>query len=162
MAFTAYGLEPVRVTVVGVDGRLVYESYVQPDNEIVDYNTRYSGISERELSRKNSKALRDVQNDLMGFLEARSIVIGHGLENDLRVLQLVHGRVIDTAIVFMTRDGLRPPLRQLARTRLGREIQSSEQGHDSREDALACMELMLRRVREDAERSHHGASGDAC
>ena len=36
---------------VGVDGRLVYESLVCPDNEIIDYNTRYSGISAKDFGK---------------------------------------------------------------------------------------------------------------
>lgn len=30
----------LQVTVVGIDGRLVYESLVNPENDIIDYNTR--------------------------------------------------------------------------------------------------------------------------
>lgn len=38
-----------QVTVVGVDGRLVYESLVTPETEIIDFNTRFSGIAARDL-----------------------------------------------------------------------------------------------------------------
>ena len=34
---------------VGVDGRLVYESLVCPENDIIDFNTRYSGISAKDF-----------------------------------------------------------------------------------------------------------------
>ncbi len=151
MAFTAFGLELVRLTVVGVDGRLVYEAYVKPEHEIVDYNTRYSGLSARELGRLANKTLKEVQNDIMGFLTAKSILIGHGLENDLRVLRLVHMTVIDTSVVFMEEGGynMRHSLKHLAKVRLGKNIQTSEYGHDSREDAVTCMELMLLKVNED-------------
>ncbi len=151
MAFTAFGLELVRVTVVGLDGRLVYEAYVKPDHEIIDYNTRYSGLSQREHERLASKTLKEVQNDLMGFLTAKSMLVGHGLENDLRVLRLVHSTVIDTSIVFMEESGsaMRYSLKHLAKVKLGKDIQMSEYGHDSREDAVTSMELMLQRVRED-------------
>ena len=40
-----------QVSVVGVDGRLVYESLVRPDNDIIDYNTRYSGISAKDFGK---------------------------------------------------------------------------------------------------------------
>ncbi len=154
MAFTAYGLELIRLTVVGLDGRLVYEAYVRPEHHIVDYNTRYSGLSARELDRLANKTLKQVQNDLMGFLSARSILIGHGLENDLRVLRLVHTTVIDTSIVFMEEGGssMRPSLKHLAKVRLDKNIQTSDYGHDSKEDAVTCMELMLLKVGEDLRR----------
>ena len=38
-----------QVTVVGVDGRLVYESLVLPDSQVADYNTRFSGITQKDL-----------------------------------------------------------------------------------------------------------------
>ena len=41
-----------QVTVVGVDGRLVYESLVLPDNQVADYNTRFSGITKKDLGER--------------------------------------------------------------------------------------------------------------
>ena len=37
---------------VGVDGRLVYESLVLPDNQVADYNTRFSGITKKDLGER--------------------------------------------------------------------------------------------------------------
>ena len=78
------------VTVVGIDGRLVYETIIRPDDTIIDYNTRFSGVTARDLKRGNNsvKSLKDVQNDLLGFINANTILIGHGLENDLRALKV--------------------------------------------------------------------------
>jgi len=36
------GIELARITVVGADQEPVYESFVVPDNPVVDFNTRYS------------------------------------------------------------------------------------------------------------------------
>lgn len=38
--YTTGGFELARVTVVGADQKPVYETFVKPDNAIVDYNTR--------------------------------------------------------------------------------------------------------------------------
>ena len=75
---------------VGIDGRLVYETIIRPDDTIIDYNTRFSGVTARDLKRGNNsvKSLKDVQNDLLGFINANTILIGHGLENDLRALKV--------------------------------------------------------------------------
>ncbi|PSN56508.1 hypothetical protein C0J52_08453 [Blattella germanica] len=151
MCFTAHGLELTKVTVVAPDGRLVYDCYVLPENFIIDYNTRFSGITARDLGKRATKSLKDVQNDLMGFINADTILIGHGLENDLRALRIMHGTVIDTSVVFPHYYGLpyRRSLKSLVGCFLKRTIQDDSSGHDSVEDARACMELMLWKVRKD-------------
>ena len=80
---------------VGIDGRLVYETIIRPDDTIIDYNTRFSGVTARDLKRGNNsvKSLKDVQNDLLGFINANTILIGHGLENDLRALKVSSGKI---------------------------------------------------------------------
>lgn len=155
MCYTVAGLEVTKVTVVAMDGRLVYDTFVRPENEIVDYNTRFSGISAKDFqagSKRYVKSLRDVQNDLMGFISASTILIGHGLENDLRALKVLHYACVDTALTFPHFNGLpyRRSLKSLCGAFLKRDIQTREQlGHNSYEDAAACMELMLWLVRND-------------
>jgi RNA exonuclease 1 len=101
--------------------------------------------------------LKEVQQDLNGFISADSVIIGHGLENDLRALKLIHDLVIDTSLVFPHFYGLpyRRSLRSLARSYLKREIQGNMWGPDSYEDARASMELMLWKVRKDINKTNH-------
>ena len=40
MCYTTKGIELTRVTVIDEDGNSAYESFVKPDNIILDYNTR--------------------------------------------------------------------------------------------------------------------------
>ena len=72
-----------------------------------------------------TKNLKEVQNDLMGFINADTILVGHGLENDLRALNIIHGVVLDTAVVFPHFYGLpfRRSLRSLVSSYLKRDIQ---------------------------------------
>ena len=42
---------------VGVDGRLVYESLVLPDSQVLDYNTRFSGIAQKDLGELSCRVL---------------------------------------------------------------------------------------------------------
>ena len=42
----------------------------------------------------------------MGFINADTVLVGHGLENDLRALQLIHSTVLDTSAVFPHYCGL--------------------------------------------------------
>ncbi|XP_053088810.1 RNA exonuclease 1 homolog isoform X2 [Pangasianodon hypophthalmus] len=152
MCYTTQGLELVRVTVVNSSLQVIYDTFVKPTNEVIDYNTRFSGVSEDDV--KNcSSSLRDVQAVLLSFINERTILVGHGLENDLCALKLIHSTVVDTSVVFPHRLG--PPrkreLRSLTAEYLRKIIQESVEGHDTQEDAMACMELMLWKVKEDAK-----------
>lgn len=164
MCYTTQGFELARITVVSADGRLVYDTYVRPENEVVDYNTRFSGITAKEINKRGaSKVLKDVQNDLMGFINADTILIGHGVENDLIALKMIHTMIIDTAIVFPHFYGLpyKRSLKSLVKFCLKRDIQTETTGHDSFEDARSCLELMLWKLRSDlASDSNHSVLSD--
>ncbi|XP_055711731.1 uncharacterized protein LOC129806907 isoform X3 [Phlebotomus papatasi] len=153
MCFTGRGLELCKVSVVASDGRLLYERLVKPECQIVDYNTRFSGISEQDFTARgqNIRTLKEVQQDLLKMIGAEAILVGHGLENDLRALKIIHRNIIDTSVVFPHTSGLpfRRSLKSLAKTFLKRDIQTAATGHDSLEDSRACIELMLWRVRKD-------------
>lgn len=44
MCYTVAGLELTRVTVVDINLKVMYDALVQPDNKIIDYNTRYLSV----------------------------------------------------------------------------------------------------------------------
>ncbi|XP_048850082.1 RNA exonuclease 1 homolog isoform X2 [Brienomyrus brachyistius] len=152
VCYTSQGLELLRVTLVNSNLQVIYDAFVKPDSEVIDYNTRFSGISEEDVS-SASFSLRDVQSVLLSFISADTILIGHSLENDLCALKFIHHTAVDTAVVFPHRLG-HPHKRQLCSLvadHLRRIIQESVGGHDSVEDATACMELMLWKVKEDSK-----------
>ncbi|NWI67555.1 REXO1 exonuclease, partial [Todus mexicanus] len=152
MCYTKQGLELTRVTVINSDLKVVYDTFVKPDTKVVDYNTRFSGVTEEDLE-NTSITLRDVQAVLLNMFSADTILIGHSLESDLFALKLIHSTVVDTAIVFPHRLGLpyKRALRTLMADYLKRIIQDNVEGHDSSEDARACMELMVWKIKEDAK-----------
>jgi RNA exonuclease 1 len=45
MCTTNDGLELARISVVDEAGAIIYDTFVVPDNPIVNYNTEYSGIT---------------------------------------------------------------------------------------------------------------------
>jgi len=99
--------------------------------------------------------LADVQQKLLNLFNDKTILIGHSLEYDLASLKLIHSTVIDTSVVFPNtrKPGFKLPLREIVKETLGRNVQQGAAGHDSKEDAQACMELMLWKVGQD----QHGA-----
>ncbi|KAM9342436.1 uncharacterized protein KZ484_015160 [Pholidichthys leucotaenia] len=149
MCYTIHGLELSRVTVVNSSLEVIYDTFVKPSN-VIDYNTRFSGICEDDVNGNNT-SLKEVQETLLSFISADTILIGHSLETDLCLLKLLHGVVVDTSVVFPHHLG--PPhkltLNNLAAEYLRRIIQESVCGHDTAENAAACMELMLWRVKQD-------------
>ncbi|XP_023309304.2 uncharacterized protein LOC111690929 isoform X1 [Lucilia cuprina] len=154
MSYTGLGLEVTKVTVIGYDGSLVYEHFVRTQAEIIDYNTRFSGVSEKDLladSNNSIKTFSEVQKDLLNLFDADTILIGHGLDNDLRVLRLVHKTIVDTSVIFSHSTGYpyRRSLKNLTKSFLKRDIQCGEMGHSSFEDSRACLELMLWKIRKD-------------
>lgn len=152
MSYTTAGLELTRVTVVDSAGGVVFDTFVRPQRAIVDYNTRFSGVTAAHLAR-TSVSLRDVQAVLLTLLHADTILIGHSLHSDLLALKLIHGTVLDTSVLFPHRLGLpyRRSLRSLAARYLGRVIQDGARGHSSSEDASACLHLVLWKIGQDAE-----------
>ncbi|KAF6734321.1 RNA exonuclease 1-like [Oryzias melastigma] len=152
MCYTRQGLELTRVTVIDSELKVIYDTFVKPDSKVVDYNTRFSGVTEEDLE-NTTITLRDVQAVLLCMFSSESILIGHSLESDLLALKLIHSSVVDTSVVFPHRLGLpyKRALKNLMADHLKRIIQDNVDGHDSSEDASACMELMIWKIREDAK-----------
>jgi RNA exonuclease 1 len=98
--YTTAGLSLARLTIVSSDGDLLYDTHVlpPPSSTIIDLNTRYSGIQEQDLE-KAEKDLVGVREEMRRWVGEDTVMVGHGVENDLRALRLVHRKVIDTAIV---------------------------------------------------------------
>ncbi|CCD23103.1 Rnh70p NDAI_0B00690 [Naumovozyma dairenensis CBS 421] len=140
------GLVLTRISVLDFDMKVIYDTYVKPDVPIVDYLTKFSGIT-KEILDPVTTTLKDVQNDLMKIISSDDILVGHSLQSDLKVMKLRHPRIIDTAIIFNHKAGppFKPALRYLASTYLNINIQegnSNVLGHDSIEDARTCMQLL--------------------
>ncbi|KIM78839.1 hypothetical protein PILCRDRAFT_823946 [Piloderma croceum F 1598] len=153
MCLTEDGKELTRVCIIDyTSGIVIYDQLVKPSKPIIDYLTRWSGITEEALAPINT-TLAEVQDRLLNLLSPPSaptpILLGHSLESDLKALKLCHPFCIDTAIVYHHPRGrpLKPGLAWLTKKWCGREIQTrGEGGHDPEEDARACLDLLKKKI----------------
>lgn len=147
MCYTFSGLEVTRVSVVSCDGNVVYERYIRPESPIIDYATAFSGITADHL-KDVTITLPTVQEELLQIIDSKTILVGHGLENDLKALKIIHEKVIDTAALYPHKAGFpyRRSLKSLAKTYLDYSIQGDSNGHNSIEDAYTALKLLLLKI----------------
>lgn len=186
MCYTVHGLELVRLTATSwPTGEDLLDVLVQPLGEILDLNSRFSGVWPEDLASAESWSVNDdlkpskeseetgsedgelkskkkklkivsspeVARDLLFSLISPSTpLIGHGLENDLNALRVVHPTIIDSVLLYPHKMGLpyRFGLKTLMSVHMNRKIQQDTGpkmlGHDSGEDARAAGDLVRLRV----------------
>lgn len=134
-----------RISLVGWDGTVVMDEFVMPKKQIIDYLTPYSGITPAKLE-NITNTLDDIQQRLLELLTPQHILVGHSLNSDLHALKMTHPFIIDTSILYPHPRGppMKSSLKWLAQKYLSREIQKGHgtNGHDSIEDARACLDLV--------------------
>mmetsp|Transcript_11056 Transcript_11056/g.32032 ORF Transcript_11056/g.32032 Transcript_11056/m.32032 type:complete len:750 (-) Transcript_11056:425-2674(-) len=153
MVLTTLGSELARITLLQFDEfvgprsssktTVLLDCLVRPENRVVDYLTKHSGITPEMLG-PISITLKQVQCTLANFLTPKDILIGHSLENDLRAMHYIHPRVVDTSMIFRPADRnkrFKFSLRHLSNTLLKKQIQTGS--HCSEEDAQTTLDLAL-------------------
>ncbi|EER18797.1 exonuclease, putative [Perkinsus marinus ATCC 50983] len=145
MVDTADGLELARLSAVDSGAKTLLDMYVKPAKPVLDYKTEFSGITRESLVGVTA-TLKDAQKALMDLMDSETILVGHGLENDLKTLKMVHRRIIDTSDLYPHPAG---PPRKSALSYLVRKVLKSKMSrestgmHDSTEDALQAMRLSI-------------------
>ncbi|KAH0530888.1 hypothetical protein TsFJ059_005463 [Trichoderma semiorbis] len=186
MCYTVHGLELVRLTATSwPTGEDLLDVLVQPLGEILDLNSRFSGVWPDDLAAAESWSVNDdlkpakdgnetgsedgelkakkkklkivsspeVARDLLfSLISPTTPLIGHGLENDLNSVRIVHPTIIDSVLLYPHKMGLpyRHGLKTLMNVHMNRKIQQDTGpkmlGHDSGEDARAAGDLVRLRV----------------
>lgn len=140
MGYTTYGLELIRLTAASwPDGKPLIDVLVKPLGQILDLNSRFSGIfpeyftnaleyddkasslptpvtnSDGNNAQPKIQQLRKVSSPaaarslLLSYISTSTPLMGHALENDLNAVRLVHPSIVDTVLLFPHPRGL--PLR---------------------------------------------------
>ena len=66
---------------------IVFETLVRPAHPIVDYNTRFSGLTAEDFTQVAS-TLHDVQLKLLKLFSDKTVLLGHSLESDFQALKV--------------------------------------------------------------------------
>ncbi|ODQ78811.1 hypothetical protein BABINDRAFT_162494 [Babjeviella inositovora NRRL Y-12698] len=142
MGYTSWGFEAIRVTFVDyLTGKTVYDTLVKPQGEVIDLNSQFSGVSHIPPGTDSFEEV--FRNKMFEYMDQNTILIGHGLENDVNVMRIIHDKIVDTSVLYprnLTARRSRRSLKQLAFQYLSRVIQTGE--HDSSEDALAAIDIV--------------------
>ena len=142
-----------RVSLVDYNACVLLDTFVKVDEPVTNYRTFVSGVTEEDLISDSAMEEKKCVDLVKKLLEGK-ILVGHGLKNDLGVLGIDHPwyDIRDTAKYepFMKKQkkgasasALPQPrkLKDLALTKLNREIQKEGEAHCSIEDAVAALDL---------------------
>ncbi|XP_038603439.1 apoptosis-enhancing nuclease [Tachyglossus aculeatus] len=138
--------ELARCSVVNYHGDVLYDKYIQPERPIVQYRTRWSGITRWHM--RGATPFQEARKEILKLLRGK-VVVGHALHNDFRVLKYFHPhhhtRDTSSSPLLVHRAGFhtqgRPSLKNLSLQLLNKKIQMGKHGHSSVEDATTAMEL---------------------
>lgn len=144
MAYTSLGYEMIRLTIVDFfTSETLFDQIVRPVGHVIDLNSRFSGI--HEIKESESLSYEECMQKVLSpsLINRDSILIGHGLENDVNVMRIIHRKIIDTAILY-SNGRYKTSLKNLAFENVNRKIQTGE--HDSSEDAIATMDVVKSKI----------------
>ena len=174
MGYTTLGLELIRLTATAwPNGEELLDVLVRPLGEILDLNSRFSGVwpkdyanalpyehlsvDKENLSNHCEQQLHIVDSPsiardlLFEHLTPETPLIGHALDNDLKAARIIHPSIVDTVLLYPHPRGLpvRFGLKVLTKKHLELDIQmGGDRGHDSKEDARAAGALVRLKVSE--------------
>ncbi|ODM99323.1 RNA exonuclease 1 [Orchesella cincta] len=139
-----------KIAVIDEDLNTVYESLVKPKEKIIDYRTRWSGVT-NEMLEPVTTTLEDVQTRIREIVSESPdcILIGQSLNCDLKSMRMTHPYVIDTSVIFNLTgvEGRKSKLRDLSLNLLDEEIQKKHKnGHCPVEDSRAAMKLVKKKL----------------
>ncbi|GAB2227326.1 hypothetical protein Droror1_Dr00009143 [Drosera rotundifolia] len=140
----------VKICVVDRELQVKLHEFVNPKKGVADYRTSITGVSANDLDGVTF-SLEDIQKSMKKLLSHGTILVGHGLSNDMKALKIDHPKVIDTSYIFKyggdsMRRRTRPSLVNLCKSVLGYEVRKKGEPHNCLDDACAAMKLVLAKI----------------
>jgi RNA exonuclease 1 len=104
---TAMTGDPELIRVSAVDyytGEVLVNNLVATDQPMQHLNTKYSGVTWGQMNRairarKTLDGKAGARNALWRFVGPHTILVGHGVNNDLRAMRWIHPRVVDSYMI---------------------------------------------------------------
>jgi DNA polymerase III epsilon subunit-like protein len=99
--------ESLCIRVSAVDyftAEVLVDKLVFPDEEILNYNTRYSGVTPAQMMQAKSMGdcllgIAAAREAIWKFIGPDTIVVAHSGQNDLNSLRWLHDNIVDTHLV---------------------------------------------------------------
>ncbi|KAK4189398.1 ubiquitin carboxyl-terminal hydrolase-domain-containing protein [Podospora australis] len=129
-----------------LEGTAFIDDWITIREPVVDYLTKYSGITASDLDVRTSRhtlvPLKTAYKKIWVLLNLGCVFLGHGLKQDFRVMdiQIPAAQIIDTQKIYYRPERKRLlSLSLLSLLVLRKKIQ--ENSHDSIEDSLTALQL---------------------
>ncbi|KAI6754802.1 hypothetical protein HG530_012554 [Fusarium avenaceum] len=148
--------EAVSICVVDFfTGEVLMNKLVKPHEVIVDHRSRTHGITWRRLYKawrqdQTLNGWKETRKELFTHIDSNTVIIGHAVHNDLKVLRVCHTTVLDTMILSnnavsgserLSRRNW--SLQSLCEELFGLHIRASSKKHNALEDTMAAREIAL-------------------
>lgn len=135
--------ELIRISLIDYDtDEVLVDRFVNPDVPLKHPNTKYSGVTWKDINdaRANSTILKGkagARDAVWKFVGPGTLVIGHGVNNDLRSLRWIHLNVVDSCVI------------EAQRTKMG----------EAKEAATKQAEEAIKKAKEEKEQAERLTQG---
>lgn len=154
-----------------ITGEVLINTLIYPKEKVVDWRTRFSGITPSAMSLAKSQGQtlngwEEARAELWKHIDTKTILVGHALHHDLDVLRMIHTLIVDSAILAKNAVGAGVTrqwgLKTLCKEFLSTQIQDhGKKGHDCLEDTYATREVVLWCASNEAEFKAWGIAANA-
>ncbi|KAI5172753.1 RNA exonuclease [Nematocida sp. LUAm3] len=164
MVITEKGKELAKIAIVDEKGKEIYKKTIYPEKTVLNYLTEYTGLDKnsfintcscqecRPVTQPNPNinstqcsshlsTKKSLYIHLASIIGVNTVIVGHSLGNDLRVLSLYHTSLIDTSQWFIYSNYYRYRLQVIANVFLNKKIQ--EAAHCPVVDAQCSLKALM-------------------